>query len=57
MTTDLREDGWVEVAGTGLKEGASVVTVGAYGLPEKTKIRVLGAAADASTATNSTSAK
>jgi multidrug efflux pump subunit AcrA (membrane-fusion protein) len=56
VTTDLREDGWVEVAGTGLKEGASVVTVGAYGLPEKTKIRVLGAA-DESTETNSTPAK
>ena len=41
VTTDLREDGWVEVAGTGLKEGASVVTVGAYGLPEKTKINVV----------------
>jgi len=37
----LREDGWVEVEGTGLKEGASVVTVGAYGLPEKTKIQVV----------------
>jgi membrane fusion protein (multidrug efflux system) len=56
VTTGLREDGWVEVAGTGLKEGASVVTVGAYGLPEKTKIRVLGAA-DETTATNSTPAK
>ncbi len=51
----LREDGWVEVAETGLKEGASVVTVGAYGLPEKTKIRVLGAAADGTS--NSTPAK
>jgi membrane fusion protein (multidrug efflux system) len=56
VTTGLREDGWVEVAGTGLKEGASVVTVGTYGLPEKTKIRVLGAA-DEPMATNSTSAK
>jgi membrane fusion protein (multidrug efflux system) len=56
VTTGLREDGWVEVAGTGLKEGASVVTVGAYGLPEKTKIRVLGVA-DEATATNSTPAK
>lgn len=56
VTTGLREDGWVEITGTGLKEGASVVTVGAYGLPEKTKIRVLGAA-DESTATNSTPAK
>lgn len=37
----LREDGWVELEGTGLNEGDSVVTVGAYGLPQKTKIRVL----------------
>jgi membrane fusion protein, multidrug efflux system len=37
----LRENRWVEVKGTGLKEGDSVVTVGAYGLPEKTKIRVV----------------
>jgi membrane fusion protein, multidrug efflux system len=57
VTTGLREDGWVEVSGTGLKEGASVVTLGAYGLPEKTKIRVLGAAVDETTATNSTPAK
>jgi multidrug efflux pump subunit AcrA (membrane-fusion protein) len=56
VQTGLREGGWVEVAGTGLKEGESVVTVGAYGLPEKTKIRVLGAA-DESTATNSIPAK
>ena len=41
VTAGLREDGWVEVAGTGLKEGASVVTVGAYGLPEKTKVNVV----------------
>ncbi len=41
VTTDLREDGWVEVAGTGLKEGASIVTVGAYGLPKTTKINVV----------------
>jgi RND family efflux transporter MFP subunit len=41
VQTDLRENGWVEISGTGLKAGNSVVTVGAYGLPEKTKIRVL----------------
>lgn len=38
----LREGGLVEIAGEGLKEGTSVVTVGAYGLPEQTKIRVVG---------------
>jgi membrane fusion protein (multidrug efflux system) len=37
----LRENGWVEVAGDGLKEGDSVVTIGAYGLPAKTKIQVV----------------
>jgi membrane fusion protein (multidrug efflux system) len=41
VQTDLRENGWVEIAGTGLKPGDSVVTIGAYGLPEKTKIRVV----------------
>ncbi len=41
VQTGLRENGWVEVSGTGLKEGASIVTVGAYGLPEKTKINVV----------------
>ena len=46
VTTGLREDGWVEVSGTGLKEGASVVTVGAYGLPEKTKVNVIKPSGD-----------
>jgi membrane fusion protein (multidrug efflux system) len=41
VTTGLREGGWVEVSGAGLKEGAPVVTVGAYGLPDKTKIQVV----------------
>ncbi|HEY3864212.1 MAG TPA: efflux RND transporter periplasmic adaptor subunit [Verrucomicrobiae bacterium] len=36
----LRENGLVEVEGPGLKEGDTVVTVGAYGLPAKTKIKV-----------------
>jgi hypothetical protein len=47
----------VEISGTGLKAGDSVVTIGAYGLPEKTKIRVLGSATDETTTTNSTPAK
>ena len=46
VTTGLREDGWVEISGAGLKEGASVVTVGAYGLPEKTKINVVKPSGD-----------
>ncbi len=41
VQTDLREDGWVEIAGTGIKAGDSVVTIGAYGLPEKTRIQVV----------------
>jgi membrane fusion protein, multidrug efflux system len=32
----------VEVEGEGLKEGDAVVTVGAYGLPKETKIKVTG---------------
>jgi len=57
VQTDLREDGWVEISATGLKPGDSVVTIGAYGLPEKTKIRVLGAITDEAASTNSTPAK
>jgi len=57
VQTDLRENGWVEISGTGLKQGDSVVTIGAYGLPEKTKIRVLGAIIEETASTNSTPAK
>jgi membrane fusion protein, multidrug efflux system len=35
-----RENGWVQVSGPGLKAGDSVVTVGAYGLPNKTRIQI-----------------
>jgi membrane fusion protein, multidrug efflux system len=38
----FKEDGLVEVEGKGIKEGATVVTAGAYGLPKETKIRILG---------------
>jgi multidrug efflux pump subunit AcrA (membrane-fusion protein) len=41
VQTGPRENGWVEVSGAGLKAGDAVVTVGAYGLPEKAKIRVV----------------
>jgi len=37
----LRDGKLVEVEGEGLKEGDVVVTVGAYGLPKETKVRVL----------------
>jgi membrane fusion protein, multidrug efflux system len=36
----FRENGWVEIEGAGLKAGDKVVTVGAYGLPDKTKIQI-----------------
>jgi membrane fusion protein, multidrug efflux system len=38
----LRDGDVVEVAGAGLQDGTTVVTAGAYGLPERTRIRVLG---------------
>ena len=41
VQTGFRENGWVEINGMGLKAGDSVVTVGAYGLPEKTKVQIL----------------
>ena len=39
VKTGLRENGLVEIEGAGLKEGDTVVTLGAYGLPKKTKVR------------------
>ncbi|HEX4263554.1 MAG TPA: efflux RND transporter periplasmic adaptor subunit [Verrucomicrobiae bacterium] len=53
VTTGLRENGWVEIAGGDLKEGDSVVTVGAYGFPDKAKIRAENSTAADSTSTNS----
>ncbi len=53
----LREDSWVEVTATNLNENDSVVTVGAYGLPEKTKIRLANSPEDKNSATNSAEAK
>jgi multidrug efflux pump subunit AcrA (membrane-fusion protein) len=40
VQTGLRENGWVEIAASELKAGDTVVTIGAYGLPNKTKIRM-----------------
>lgn len=40
----LRDGDWVEVSGEGLREGATVVTTGAYALPKETKVRVLAPA-------------
>ncbi|MGE5236881.1 MAG: efflux RND transporter periplasmic adaptor subunit [Acidobacteriota bacterium] len=38
----VREGGMVEVEGDGLREGMTIVTEGAYGMPKESKIRVLG---------------
>jgi RND family efflux transporter MFP subunit len=56
VQTGLRENGLVEVAAPELKAGDSVVTAGAYGLPDKTKIRVENSSRD-ETSTNSPAAK
>ena len=53
VQTGFRENGWVEVEGNGLKEGDSVVTVGAYGLPDKTRIQVVNSSGDEVPTTNS----
>jgi membrane fusion protein (multidrug efflux system) len=42
VTAGLRDRGLVEVDGEGLKEGMTVVTVGAYGLPKESRIRIVG---------------
>ncbi|HWY30263.1 MAG TPA: hypothetical protein VNX46_05900, partial [Candidatus Acidoferrum sp.] len=55
VQTGFRENGWVEISGTGLKEGDSVATVGAYGLPDKSKITVMNPSADDTSETNSQS--
>lgn len=52
VQTGLHENGLVEIAAPELKVGDVVVTVGAYGLPEKTKIRVQNSSGE-ETATNS----
>jgi len=57
VTTGLREDDWVEVSATNLNEGDSVVTVGGYGLPEKTKIRIANSSSEKKSATNSPEAQ
>jgi len=56
VQTGFREDDWVELTAPDLKEGASIVTVGAYGLPQQTKIKIVNSSDDSS-ATNSSGAK
>lgn len=42
VTAGLRDRGLVQVDGKALREGASVVVQGAYGLPPKARIKVIG---------------
>jgi RND family efflux transporter MFP subunit len=42
VTRGVREGNWVQIDGEGLAPGMHIVTVGAYGLPGKTRIRVIG---------------
>ena len=42
VTTGIREGTQIEVSGEGLQEGMSVVVQGAYGLPERSQIRIVG---------------
>jgi membrane fusion protein (multidrug efflux system) len=53
----LSEDGWTEIEAPGLKAGDAVVTVGAYGLPEKTRIRIGTPSGGEPASTNPPSAK
>ncbi|HEU6449509.1 MAG TPA: efflux RND transporter periplasmic adaptor subunit [Verrucomicrobiae bacterium] len=57
VQTGLSENGWTEVSGTNLNAGDPVVTVGAYGLPAKTQIKIVNPSADATSATNSAGAQ
>jgi len=41
VTAGLKELGRIEVSGAGIRAGMQVVTAGAYGLPDKTRIRIL----------------
>lgn len=41
VTSGLRDRGLVEIKGEGLKEGMTVVTVGAYALPDEANIRII----------------
>jgi len=49
VVAGFREDDWVEVSAPGLKEGDSVVTVGAYGLPDTTQIKIVNSSDDSAT--------
>jgi membrane fusion protein, multidrug efflux system len=53
VKTGLRENGWMEIAGGNLSDGAKIVTVGAYGFPDKAKIYDAKTAAAEPPTTNS----
>jgi multidrug efflux pump subunit AcrA (membrane-fusion protein) len=57
VQTGLRENGLVEISAPEIKEGDVVVTVGAYGLPEKTKLSVQNSSDAETSSTNSAAAK
>jgi multidrug efflux pump subunit AcrA (membrane-fusion protein) len=40
VKTGLRDGDLIEVQADGLKEGDTIVTTGAYGLPKETKIKI-----------------
>ena len=44
VKTGLRDGDLMEVEGEGVREGATVVTLGSYALPKETKVRILSAA-------------
>jgi len=46
VQTGYRENGWVEIQGDGLADGNTVATVGAYGLPDQTKIQIVNPSDD-----------
>jgi RND family efflux transporter MFP subunit len=52
VQTGLRENGWVEIIAPGLQAGDAVVTVGAYGLPDKAKISIQNSSGEATSSTN-----
>ncbi|HEX5399228.1 MAG TPA: efflux RND transporter periplasmic adaptor subunit [Verrucomicrobiae bacterium] len=57
VKTGFRENDWVEVEGKGLKAGDTVVTVGAYGLPEKVQIQVVNSSEDEMSTANPASSQ
>ena len=40
VKTGVRDGEMIEVEAEGLEEGTTIVTVGAYGLPKETKVKI-----------------